>query len=64
MFPRLEREIDGVEGREAVMVVLEDPALTEFRSINVLPLIYDESRQSCNILGSTISGRRIRRCGL
>ena len=41
MFPRLEREIDGVEGREAVMAVLEDPAFTEFRNINVLPLIYD-----------------------
>ena len=50
MFPRLEREIDGVEGREAVMAVLEDPAFTEFRNINVLPLIYDESPQSCNIL--------------
>jgi len=50
MFPRLEREIDGVEGREAVMAVLEDPAFTEFRNINVLPLIYDESRQRCNIL--------------
>ena len=50
MLPRLERETDGVEGREAAMVVLEDPAFTEFRNINVLPLIYDESPQSCNIL--------------
>ena len=64
MFPRLEREIDGVEGREAVMAVLDDPAFTEFRNINVLPLIYDESPQSCNILGSTTSGRRIKLCGL
>ena len=46
------------------MAVLEDPAFTEFRNINVLPLIYDESPQSCNILGSTTSGRRIKLCGL
>jgi len=34
MFPRLESETDGVEGREAVMAVIEDPAFTDFRNIN------------------------------
>ena len=37
-------------GRSAVQEVLEDTAFAEFRNINVLPLIYDEKSQRCNIL--------------
>ena len=50
MFPRLEREGAGVTGQVAVQKVLQDPAFSEFRNINVLPLIYDEETQRCNIL--------------
>ncbi|MFO8014474.1 MAG: hypothetical protein R6X20_14345 [Phycisphaerae bacterium] len=50
MFPRLEQEGEGVEGRDSVQAVLEGPAFSEFRHINVLPLIYDEKRKRCNIL--------------
>ena len=50
MFPRLEREGDGVMGRAAVQTVLDDPAFAAFRKINVLPLIYNEKKQRCNIL--------------
>lgn len=50
MFPRLEQEGAGVEGRAAVRKLLEDLAFVEFRNINVLPLIYDEKTQRCNIL--------------
>ena len=50
MFPRLEREGDGVTGREDVQTVLDDPAFASFRNINVLPLIYNEKQQRCNIL--------------
>ena len=50
MFPRLEREGSEVRGQVAVQRVLADPAFAEFRDINVLPLIYDERRQRCNIL--------------
>lgn len=50
MFPRLEREGAEVLGRAEVQRVLADPVFAEFRSINVLPLIYDEQRQRCNIL--------------
>ncbi len=50
MFPRLEQEGAEVQGRTAVRVILEDPAFAEFRNINVLPLIYDEKNQRCNIL--------------
>ena len=50
MFPRLEKEGSKITGRMAVQNVLRDPAFAEFRNINVLPLIYDEKRQRCNIL--------------
>ncbi len=50
MFPRLAQEGTVVEGQSAVKKVLADPAFTEFRHINVLPLIYDEKNQRCNIL--------------
>lgn len=50
MFPRLEREGAGVSGKTAVQKVLQDPAFAEFRNTNVLPLIYDEKKQRCNIL--------------
>lgn len=50
MFPRLEREGAEVRGQSAVQRVLSDPVFAEFRNINVLPLIYDEPRQRCNIL--------------
>lgn len=50
MFPRLEREGSEVKGRPRVRNILRDPAFTEFRSVNVLPLVYDEKKQRCNIL--------------
>jgi len=50
MFPRLEAEGAVVSGQAAVQKVLQDPAFSEFRNMNVLPLIYDEKRQICNIL--------------
>ena len=50
MFPRLEREDGDIIGQRAVQTVFQDPAFTEFRNINVLPLIYDEKNQRCNIL--------------
>lgn len=50
MFPRLEREGDGIVGRAAVATVLGDPAFAAFRKINILPLTYNEKKQQCNIL--------------
>ena len=38
------------EGKEKLKRVFEDPAFAEFSNINVLPLIYDEEQQRCNIL--------------
>lgn len=50
MFPRLEQEGDAVVGRENIAPLLADSAFSDFRRINVLPLIYDEKAQRCNIL--------------
>lgn len=37
-------------GDDLLSEILKDPAFAEFRNINVLPLIYDEKKQRCNIL--------------
>lgn len=50
MFPRLEQEGGDILGRDAVLRVLSDRAFSDFRNVNVLPLIYDEKAQRCNIL--------------
>ena len=50
MFPRLEQEGNEIVGRADVERTLDTLAFTEFRSINVLPLIYDERQQRCNIM--------------
>ena len=49
MFPRLEQEGNEIVG-DRVKEVLNDSAFSNFRSVNVLPLIYDETRNKCNIL--------------
>ena len=50
MFPRLERDGSNIENEETINQILNDPAFAAFGSINVLPLIYDERNQRCNIL--------------
>lgn len=50
MFPKLEQEGPEIIGSERVQQVLLEPEFAEFRSINVLPLIYDEKKQRCNIM--------------
>lgn len=50
MFPRLEEEGNEIVGRADIERTLDSLAFTEFRSINVLPLIYDERQQRCNIM--------------
>lgn len=50
MFPRLEQEGGDINGTNNVKRIFDDPVFDEFSNINVLPLIYDESRQCCNIL--------------
>lgn len=50
MFPRLEQENEIIQNRRRIQKLFADPSFTEFSNINVLPLIYDEKKQRCNIL--------------
>jgi len=50
MFPRLERQGEEISSPSKVKAVFDDPAFSAFTTINVLPLIYDEKAQRCNIL--------------
>lgn len=50
MFPRLEQEASEVTGKDSIAKIFNDPAFEEFSHINVLPLIYNEKKQRCNIL--------------
>lgn len=51
MYPRLMKEIDHIiEDKGRINAVFNDPAFAVFSQINVLPLIYDEKKQRCNIL--------------
>jgi hypothetical protein len=50
MFPRLEQERAEILDKNIIQIIFQDPVFSEFRKINVLPLIYDEKNQRCNIL--------------
>ncbi len=50
MFPRLQKESAEVTSKKAIATIFNDPAFEVFSHINVLPLIYDEKKQRCNIL--------------
>jgi hypothetical protein len=51
MFPRLVAEgSDSITDLDAIQEIFSSPAFSVFNNINVLPLIYDEAKQKCNIL--------------
>jgi hypothetical protein len=50
MFPRLSQESDEITDATIIRGIFDDVAFNGFHDINVLPLIYDEKRQRCNIL--------------
>lgn len=50
MFPRLQREGEDITDTVKLKTIFADPAFSAFTTINVLPLIYDEKAQRCNIL--------------
>lgn len=49
MFPRLRALGTRIEGK-ALAKVWADPVFASLGSLNILPLIYDEKKQRCNIL--------------
>lgn len=50
MFPRLLAEKGDIDDPRRLKAIFDDPAFAVFSDINVLPLIYDEKKQKCNIL--------------
>lgn len=50
LFPALQAMGDLIEGKKAIETFWESPVFEDFTSKNVLPLIYDEKKQRCNIL--------------
>jgi hypothetical protein len=58
MFPRLLREKGDIVEKSHLGDIFNDPAFSAFKNINVLPLIYDEKKQKCNILVFDYEGAR------
>ncbi len=50
MFSRLKKESRKIDDPSKIKDILSDRAFTDFDNTNVLPLIYDEKKQQCNIL--------------
>jgi len=50
MFRRLQREGEEINKPSKVKTIFADPAFAAFTNINILPLIYNEKSQRCNIL--------------
>ncbi len=50
MFPLLESHGDRIDDKKTIAAIFTEDAFSCFSEINVLPLIYDEKKQQCNIL--------------
>ena len=50
MFPKLQKMGKLIQGNRAISALWADPVFADFSSLNILPLIYDEKRQRCNVL--------------
>ncbi|MDC3958614.1 hypothetical protein [Polyangium jinanense] len=49
MYPKLQQMKSPIQGAQ-LSALWRDPVFADFSALNVLPLIYDERRQRCNIL--------------
>jgi len=50
MFPFLEKWGKDVRDKEKIQKIFSSAEFSEFDAINVMPLIYDEKKQRCNIM--------------
>jgi len=51
MFPFLDEVVrDKIDDQKDIRAVFENPAFSEFGAINVMPLIYNERKKTCNII--------------
>ena len=50
MFPFLEKQGKDITSRKQIKEIFASKEFSEFDAINVMPLIYDEKKQRCNIM--------------
>lgn len=50
MFPFLEKQGKDIESKKQIESIFASEEFTDFDSINVMPLIYNEKEQKCNIM--------------
>ena len=51
MFSLLEKQkSENIKNKETIQTIFSNEAFVSFKNINLLPLIYDEQNQKCNIL--------------
>ncbi len=50
MFPKLQQIGKVIQGSQSLKDLWADPVFADFSALNVLPLIYDEKKQRCNVL--------------
>jgi len=50
MFAKLKEYGGKITNKKQIQGIFDSPAFSDFNNINVLPLIYDEKNQRCNIL--------------
>lgn len=50
MFPFLEKQGKNISGKQRMEKIFKSSEFSDFGAINVMPLIYDEKNQRCNIM--------------
>ena len=50
MFPFLEKQGKDITGTNKIKEIFKSKELSDFDAINIMPLIYDEKKQRCNIM--------------
>lgn len=50
MFPFLEKQGKDITDKQGIEAIFRSKEFADFDAINVMPLIYDEKRQRCNIM--------------
>ncbi|MDD5731319.1 MAG: hypothetical protein PHU42_00250 [Patescibacteria group bacterium] len=50
MFPFLEKQGRNITDRDKIKKIFQSKEFADFDAINVMPLIYDEKKQRCNIM--------------
>ncbi|NQU99998.1 MAG: hypothetical protein HQ538_04620, partial [Parcubacteria group bacterium] len=50
MFPFLKKQGTDIKNKEQINKIFKSKEFVDFSAINIMPLIYDENKQRCNIM--------------